>query len=97
MLSGGLAVVPDYSLGEVDAGTAPEPDVIVVPAVAAPTGKKEAPLRQWIFAQADRGAHILGVCNGARVLAATGLRDGRRAAAHTVPIVASHIITTRHG
>jgi putative intracellular protease/amidase len=82
MLSGGLAVVPDYSLGEVDAGTAPAPDVIVVPAVVAPTGKKEAPLRQWISAQADRGAHILGVCNGARLLAATGLLDGRRATAH---------------
>jgi putative intracellular protease/amidase len=82
MLSGGLAVVPDYSFGEVDAGTAPAPDVIVVPAVAAPTGKKEAPLRQWIAAKADRGAHILGVCNGARLLAAAGLLDGRRATAH---------------
>ena len=82
MLSGGLAVVPDHSLGEVYAGTAPDPDVIVVPAVAAPTGKKEAPLRQWIAAQADRGAHILGVCNGARLLAPTGLLDGRRATAH---------------
>src|SRR5829696_2446182 len=82
MLSGGLAVVPDFSLGEVDAGTAPAPDVVVVPAVAGPTGKKEAPLRQWIAAQADRGAHILGVCNGARLLAAAGLLDGRRATAH---------------
>jgi putative intracellular protease/amidase len=45
MLSGGLAVVPDFSLADVDAGLAPEPDVVVVPAVAAPNGKKEAPLR----------------------------------------------------
>src|SRR5262245_52250056 len=82
MLSGGLAVMPDYSIADVDAGTAPAPDVIVVPAVVAPTGRKEAPLRQWIAAQADRGAHILGVCNGARLLAATGLLDGRRATAH---------------
>jgi putative intracellular protease/amidase len=82
MLSGGPAVVPDYSLAEVDAGTAPAPDVIVVPAVVAPTGKKEAPLRRWISAQADRGAHVLGVCAGARLLAATGLLDGRRATSH---------------
>src|SRR5829696_10279846 len=48
MLSGGLAVVPDYSFDDVDAGVAPEPDVVVVPAVAAPNGKKEAPLREWL-------------------------------------------------
>ena len=33
MLSGALAAVPDYSLDDVDTGTAPEPDVVVVPAV----------------------------------------------------------------
>jgi putative intracellular protease/amidase len=82
MLSGGLAVVPDYSLADVDAGLAPEPDVVVVPAVTAPNGKKEAPLRDWITRRAGRGAHVLGVCNGGRLLAATGLLDGRQATAH---------------
>ena len=82
MLEGGLAVVPDYSLEDVDAGVAPEPDVVVVPAVTAPNGNKEAPLREWITRRVDRGAHVLGVCNGGRVLAATGLLDGRRATAH---------------
>jgi putative intracellular protease/amidase len=81
MLSGGLAVVPDFSLEDVDAGLAPEPDVVVVPAVAAPNGKKEAALRDWITRRVDRGAS-LGVCNGGRLLAATGLLDGRRATAH---------------
>src|SRR5215207_10987410 len=82
MLSGGLAVVPDYSLEDVDAGLAPEPDVVVVPAVAAPNGKKEAPLREWLTRRSDRGAHLLGVCNGSRMLAATGLLNGRRATSH---------------
>jgi putative intracellular protease/amidase len=82
MLSGGLAVVPDYSLDDVDAGVAPEPKVVVVPAVAAPNGRKEAPLRDWITRRVDRGAHVLGVCNGSRLLAAAGLLDGRRATAH---------------
>jgi putative intracellular protease/amidase len=82
MLSGGLAVVPDYSLDDVDAGVAPEPDVVVVPAVAAPNGRKEAALREWLTRRVDRGAHLLGVCNGGRLLAATGLLDGRRATAH---------------
>jgi putative intracellular protease/amidase len=81
VLSGGLAVVPDFSLADVDAGVAPEPDVVVVPAVAAPNGKKEAALRDWITRRVDRGAS-LGVCNGGRLLAATGLLDGRRATAH---------------
>src|SRR5690349_13894543 len=46
MLSGALAVVPDYSLSDVDAGTAPEPDVIVIPAVVSPGSRKEQPLRE---------------------------------------------------
>ena len=82
MVSGGLAVVPDYSLDDVDAGLAPEPDVVVVPAVVAPNGRKEAPLRNWIARRSDRGAHVLGVCNGSRLLAASGLLDGRRATSH---------------
>src|SRR5829696_5799215 len=84
MLSGGLAVVPDYSLEDVDAGLAAEPDVVVVPAVAAPNGKKEAPLREWITRRSDRGAHLLGVCNGSRMLAATGLLYRSRATSHLV-------------
>jgi transcriptional regulator GlxA family with amidase domain len=82
VLSGGLAVLPDYSLDDVEVGLAPEPEVVVVPAVAAPNGKKEAPLREWIGRRAGRGAHLLGVCNGSRLLAATGLLDGRRATSH---------------
>src|SRR5215472_947919 len=65
MLSGGLAVVPDYSLGDVDAGTAPEPAVVVVPAVVSPNGRKEQLLRQWLTRRAGQGAHLLGVCAGA--------------------------------
>ena len=82
MLSGGLAVVPDYSLGDVDAGTAPEPAVVVIPAVLSPAGRKEQPLREWLARRAGRGAHLLGVCAGARLLAAAGLLDGHRATSH---------------
>jgi putative intracellular protease/amidase len=82
MLSGGLAVVPDYSLGDVDAGTAPEPDVIVIPAIVSPAGRKEQPLREWLARRAGRGALLLGVCAGTRLLAAAGLLDGHRATTH---------------
>jgi putative intracellular protease/amidase len=81
-LSGGLAVAADYWLREVDAGTAPEPDVVVVPAVVAPNGGKEQPLRAWLARRAGRGARLLGVCAGSRLLAAAGLLDGRRATSH---------------
>src|ERR1700750_528102 len=40
VLSGGLALVPEHSLEDVDAGLVPEPDVVVVPAVARPEGKE---------------------------------------------------------
>lgn len=82
MLSGGLAVVPDYSLSDVDAGMAPEPAVIVIPAVVFPAGRTERPLREWLARRAGRGAHLLGVCTGARLLAAAGLLDGHRATTH---------------
>ena len=82
MLSGALAVVPDYSLSDVDAGTAPEPAVIVIPAVISPAGRKEQPLREWLARRAARGTHLLGVCAGSRLLAAAGLLDGHRATTH---------------
>jgi putative intracellular protease/amidase len=82
VLSGGLALVPEHSLEDVDACLVPEPDVVVVPAVVNAAGKDLAPLRDWITRRAGRGAHILGVCAGSVLLAAAGLLDGRRATSH---------------
>ena len=82
VLSGGLALVPEHSLEDVDAGLVPEPDVVVVPAVVNAAGEELAPLRDWIARHAGRGAHILGVCAGSALLAAAGLLDGRRATSH---------------
>lgn len=78
-LSGGLAVLPDYAVGDVVSGVAPEPAVVVVPAMADPDGTAEAPLRALIERTAQRGNAVLGVCAGARVLAATDVLDGKRA------------------
>lgn len=78
-LSGGLAVLPDYSVADVEAGVAPEPAVVVVPAMADPDGADEAPLRALIERTARSGNAVLGVCAGARVLAATDVLDGKRA------------------
>ena len=78
----GPFIVPTYTFADTATGRAPRPDVVVVPAVADPDGPREAALRAWITNQADRGARILGVCAGSRVLAATGLLDGRTATSH---------------
>jgi transcriptional regulator GlxA family with amidase domain len=37
---------------------------------------------EWIRSQADKGATIIGVCAGARIVAETGLLDGKRATTH---------------
>ncbi|MDI6102378.1 DJ-1/PfpI family protein [Actinoplanes sp. NEAU-A12] len=66
-LSGGLRAVAEHTFA-----TAPEPDVVVVPAIV----EREPALRDWLGA---RDAYILGVCAGAEVLADAGLLAGRRA------------------
>ena len=78
----GPFIVPTYTFADTVTGRAPRPDVVVVPAVDDPDGPQEAALRAWITDQAGRGARILGVCAGSRVLAATGLLDGRTATSH---------------
>ena len=81
-MNGGLHVVPTYTFADIATGAARQPDLVVVPAVNDPAGEQEAELRAWIVQQAHAGARILSVCAGSRVLAATGLLDGRRATSH---------------
>jgi putative intracellular protease/amidase len=81
-MNGGLHVVPTHTFADVASGAARRPDLVVVPAVNDPAGEQEAELRDWIVQQAHAGTRILGVCAGSRVLAATGLLDGRRATSH---------------
>ena len=79
---GGPSVEPTYTFADSTTGVAPHPDVVVVPAVGAPDGATETQLRNWVKARAQDGALVLGVCNGAGVLAAAGMLDGRAATAH---------------
>jgi transcriptional regulator GlxA family with amidase domain len=79
-LTGGLDLVPDLTFDQL-AGLA-APALVVVPALPDLGEPTTAPVTDWVRAQADRGAQLLSICNGAGVLASAGLLDGRPAAAH---------------
>lgn len=82
-LTGGLDLVPDLDFAELNGrlggGVA---DVVVVPAMPDATAPSSAALRTWLAAQADGGALVLSVCQGAEVAAAAGVLDGHDATSH---------------
>ncbi|GAA4869726.1 GlxA family transcriptional regulator [Actinomycetospora straminea] len=57
-------------------------DLVVLPAGTWTERGPTPDLRAVLHAAHDRGAHIMAICRGAFVLAATGLLDGRRASTH---------------
>jgi len=68
--SGGMQIVPDYTLA-----SAPAPKVIVIPAQSKPS---EATL-EWIRKSTKNTDVTMSVCTGAFVLAKTGLLSGKSA------------------
>jgi transcriptional regulator GlxA family with amidase domain len=90
----GLRILADETVAEFDAREAAGADIVVVPAQAKPNSLA---LVKWLRAQADKGATIIGVCEGARVLANAGLLNGRRAVTHWASLrdmAKSHPTTT---
>lgn len=75
-------IVPAHTFADAADGSTPAPDVVVIPAFEHPDSPDEAPARAFIAEAVRRGARILSVCNGAHVLAATGLLDEHPATAH---------------
>jgi transcriptional regulator GlxA family with amidase domain len=74
-----LTVRPQETIAEFDARAPDGADYVIVPAMHRPDDPDVA---AWIREQAAKGATIVGVCDGALVLAAAGLLDGRRATGH---------------
>lgn len=68
--SGGLQVIPDYTLK-----TAPLPDVVVVPA----QGDDSEPVLAWLRNVSQHTEVTMSVCTGAFLLAKAGLLDGLEA------------------
>ena len=75
VVSGGLTIVPNYSLAD-----APAPQVIVVPAMD--TDKLAPAALAWLRAAQPGTDLTMSVCNGSFVLGQAGLLDGRKATAH---------------
>lgn len=74
-----LVVQADATVADFDARHPDGADYVIVPAM----GRDDDPaVLAWLRAQARKGAIIVGVCAGAKVVAAAGLLDGRRATTH---------------
>lgn len=67
------------SLGQFDARFPEGADYVIVPKVS---NSKDPLLLGWITAQNKKGATVVSICDGALVVANTGLMNGRRATAH---------------
>jgi transcriptional regulator GlxA family with amidase domain len=74
-----LAVQPDATVADFDARYPDGADYVIVPAMSR---DDDPSVLAWLRGQASRGAIVVGVCAGAKVVAAAGLLDGKRATTH---------------
>ncbi|WP_163268918.1 DJ-1/PfpI family protein [Chelativorans alearense] len=74
-----LKVQPDATIAEFDARHPEGADYVIVPAMS----RDDDPAALiWLRSQAEKGARIIGICAGAKVVGAAGLLDGKRATTH---------------
>ena len=74
-----LTVEPEATVADFDRQHPQGADYVIVPAMS----RDDDPAAlQWIKTQAAKGAVIIGVCAGAKVVGNTGLLDGKRATTH---------------
>ena len=74
-----LKVEPQATVAEFDAQHPDGADYVIVPAMSR---DDDPAVLQWINSQAAKGAMVIGVCAGAKVVANTELLDSRRATTH---------------
>jgi putative intracellular protease/amidase len=75
-----LKVEPQATIVEFDAQHPKGADYVIVPSMS----RDDDPAAlEWIRSQAAKGAIVIGVCAGAKVVGAAGLLDGKRQAATT--------------
>lgn len=74
-----LKVEPQATTAEFDTQNPDGADYVIVPAM---TPDNDPAALEWIKGQASKGATIVSVCAGAKVIAEAGLLDGKRGTTH---------------
>jgi transcriptional regulator GlxA family with amidase domain len=74
-----LQVEPDATIAYFDAAHPAGADYVIVPAMSR---DDDPAVIGWLQEQSRKGARIIGICAGAKVVGAAGLLDGRRATTH---------------
>jgi putative intracellular protease/amidase len=74
-----LKVKPDATITAFDAAHPDGADYVIVPAMSR---DDDPAVLAWLRSQVEKGARIIGICAGAKVVGAAGLLDGRRATTH---------------
>ena len=82
LLTGGIRILPHYSLAELDQALGRAADIVVIPNLPNAEAPVNRPVIDWIREQAAAGSLIHSWCKGAMALAETGLLDGHTATAH---------------
>ena len=74
-----LRVHTDMTVAEFDAGVPAGADMVIVPAMS----HNDSPaLVAWVRSQSRKGAMVVAICEGARVVAHAGLLEGKAATTH---------------
>ena len=74
-----LTVEPDATIAQFNAAHPEGADFVIVPAM----DRDDDPMAlAWLWEQAKKGATIIGICAGAKVVGAAGLLNGKRATTH---------------
>ncbi|QRM27946.1 DJ-1/PfpI family protein [Microvirga sp. VF16] len=72
-------VVPDMTVADFDTRHPDGADYVIVPAMSR---DDDPTVLQWLRNQAAKGATVIGVCAGAKIVGETGLLDGKLATTH---------------
>ena len=75
----GVNVLPHFSFEALDQRLGRSPDLILIPNVTDP---EDSTIVRWVKRHAKPSTLVVSVCEGVRVLAASGLLDNRRASSH---------------
>ncbi|TIQ41126.1 MAG: transcriptional regulator [Mesorhizobium sp.] len=74
-----LQVEPDATTAAFDAQHPEGADYVIVPAMMR---DDDPEVMEWLRSQSAKGATVIGICAGAKVVGESGLLDGRRATTH---------------